>query len=116
MSLIDDPKTRHRRDDHETSMEAAQAVGLTGANLKTQLLHAWGMAGALGLTDEEASRSVYVQEGSCWWKRAGELRAVGAIRWHPEGETRRGASGMRRKVSVVTESGKRELRSYGVVI
>jgi hypothetical protein len=112
MTAVQEPKNRHRKGDHETSKAAAVAVAWGALTQQTKLLYVWGQSPE-GLTDEEAAAAAEISPFSNFWKRAGELRERGLIRWHPKGETRKGESGMARKVSVITELGRRELGLKG---
>ena len=91
--------TRVRKDDHQTSIEGAEAVESRAANQQAKLLQAFTRAGENGLTDEEAAAAAGLLD-SCYWKRCGELRRAGRITFN--GQTRRGSAGVRRKVSIFT--------------
>lgn len=113
MSMDVDQRIRHHKDDHASSVDGARAASGKAPTQQLKLLRAWSERTGFGLTDEEAATYAGI-EGGCPWKRCGELRAQGLIRWHPEGERREGSSGVLRKVSVITEMGRRELRAHGV--
>lgn len=82
-SLFDQPETdtapgRARRDDHASSKAGAASVAMRAGTQKHRLLTAYAAAGHEGLTDDAAAIAVGLDR-SCFWKRCGELRDVGAI-------------------------------------
>ena len=89
---------RARRSDPETSKAAARAIPCqTPSHLA--LLAEYRIAGADGLTDEEAATAAQLDPMSCWWKRCSELRKAGLI--IETDRTRVGSRGARRLVCVV---------------
>jgi hypothetical protein len=92
---------RTRTGDYETSNEGAIKVATRAGAQKLLLLTFFCQFG--DCTDEEAAAGVGLLN-SCYWKRCGELRAAGLIEF--TGETRIGAAGVRRRVSVITERGR----------
>lgn len=100
---------RTRNNDYATSVEGAAHVAGRAPNQRMRLLAEYARDeeyGGNGLTDEQAAEYAALL-GSCFWKRAGELRASGAIEF--TGETRVGASGVRRNISRITEPGRSAL-------
>jgi len=95
VKVVEDPPMT-RLNDHETSIEGAAKASETKETLQAKLLRAWYGSGERGFTDEEAAEAAGVE--GCWWKRAGELRAQGKIKF--TGEKRKGRSGVHRKISV----------------
>lgn len=96
---VDPPMTRNP--DYDTSHEGAAKAELTKENIQQKLLVVWYGAGPKGFTDEEAAEAAGLTD-TCFWKRAGELRAQGKIKFTDE--KRRGRKGVARKVSAfVTE-------------
>lgn len=95
-----------RRDDWETSKAAERMIA---AKRPTQVLRMLRAYQFLERTDEEAAdRSELLR--SCYWKRAGELRALGLI--EATGETRKGSAGTARIVCRITDEGKRVLDEH----
>ena len=101
MALDSQGGPRTRSNDYSTSIEGARAVSMRAGSQKARLLAAFDMYEASGLTDEEAA----VQSGvtGCFWKRCGELRALGMIEFN--GQKRIGEAGVQRLVSVITPYG-----------
>jgi hypothetical protein len=118
---------RHRAGGPETSALADRAVSRTAPNQRLALLQAWGTDaayGGFGVTDEKAAEGAALLHPtlfgprSCPWKRAGELRAEGYLRWLLDDEgkpvTRKGSGGVAQQVSVITEFGEALLRRKGL--
>lgn len=103
--MTEPPRTR--TGDYETSNEGAVKVATRAGAQKLELLKSFNEF-PKGLTDEEAA-IVALLRHTCYWKRAGELRAAGLIEY--TGETRVGAAGVRRRVSVITERGRSAVHS-----
>lgn len=108
-TLCGEPRTIPARStDPVTSHKATEEIKVRAGTQRARLLEAFGWAAAesfLGLTDEEAAiwaDGVSVQ--SEYAKRCSELREAGFI--EPTGKTRRGASGMERIVSRITDKGR----------
>ena len=77
---------RSRKNDRPTSIAAGESIdGLPP--IVYHLLAAYKAAGVAGLIDEEAALASESDMRSCWWKRCGELRALGLI--VETGETRK---------------------------
>lgn len=93
---------RTRRNDYDSSIEGAEAVTRRAPNQRQRLLLVFYRAGDMGLTDEEAAALAGL-DGSCYWKRCGELRTVGLIAF--TGQKRVGRAGVSRNISVITEEG-----------
>lgn len=94
-TLWDNMPPRARADGPATSAAAAASLPrMTDSHVL--LLHAYWGAGPAGLTDEQAADRAGVPVRSCWWKRCGELRALGVI--VETGETRAGGAGRQRIV------------------
>lgn len=100
-----------RRTDPGTSHAAGAAVTVRAGSQRHRLLEAFALELAEdmgGLTDENA---MHLAEGvtvtSEYAKRCSELREAGFL--EPTGETRKGASGMDRIVSRITDAGRRAL-------
>lgn len=101
---------RHRTPDHATSVEGAASVAKRAPTQKLRLLAAYDFAGERGFTDEQAAHYAGLL-GSCFWKRAGELRADGHIA-QPEGEpVRKGTSNVSRIICCITQDGVDHLHS-----
>lgn len=96
--------TRVRTGDHETAFEGAADVTARAPTQRKQLLGAFFVANAYGLTDEQAANWASLRN-SCFWKRCGELRRDGLIEFN--GEARPGGAGTNRKVSVITDKGRK---------
>lgn len=92
-----------RTGDYATSVEGAVNVAKRAPNQRTRLLWAYFYADEVGLTDEQAAIDCGLLD-SCYWKRCGELRADGFIEF--TGDTRVGAAGTSRNVSVITTRGR----------
>jgi hypothetical protein len=95
--------SRHRADDHSTSVAGAVDVSKRAPKQQIRLLHSFYLAGFVGLTDEQAARMADLEE-SCYWKRCGELRADRLIEF--TGETRKGRAGVERNISRITIPGR----------
>ena len=101
-----------RTPDYATSIEGSVAVAKRAPTQKMKLLRAYAYAGERGFTDEQAAHYAGLL-GSCFWKRAGELRADGYIA-QPEGDpVRRGTAGVSRIICVITQDGLDRLHSLG---
>jgi hypothetical protein len=99
----DHVRGRTRRDDYATSKAGARAVSFRAGSQKARLLSAFAEAGPAGLSDDEAARRAGLPATSCYWKRCGELRALGLILF--TGDERIGSAGVERMVSIITEAG-----------
>ena len=93
---------RSRRGDRATSIAGARAVAYRAGSQKALLLSAYAIAGARGLTDEEAAAAAGLSIRSCYWKRCGELRQDGYI---AEAGKRPGEAGVDRIVCAITSTG-----------
>lgn len=98
-----------RRSDPGTSHNAATAIKVKAGTQRAKLLLAFRDAPTTrlqgDLTDEEAMEDAEgVSPVSEYAKRCSELRDAGLI--EPTGETRKGASGVDRIVSVITDAGR----------
>lgn len=104
---------RARRDDHSTSRAGAADVARRAGGQKRLLLEAFAAAGTFGLNDEQAAERAGLPMRSCWWKRCGELRALGLVRYAHDTDgadiTSIASSGVPRKVSVITPLGRATL-------
>lgn len=100
---VDAASGRTRRNDYATSQAGARSVSFRAGSQKARLLAAFVEAGPSGLSDDEAARRAGLTPTSCYWKRCGELRAVGLIRF--SGEERQGSAGVERMVSTITAAG-----------
>jgi len=105
---VDHARGRTRRDDYATSKAGARSVAFRAGSQKARLLVAFADAGASGLSDDEAARRAGLAPTSCYWKRCGELRALGLIRF--TGDERQGSAGVDRLVSIITEAGETVVR------
>jgi hypothetical protein len=94
-----------------TEKLAAQDVAPRRLSQRDRLLKTYEDA-YLGLTDDEAATKARLL-GSCYWKRCGELRALGYISTDQEDEptTRRGMAGSKRIVCWITDEGEQHLKS-----
>jgi hypothetical protein len=101
-------KGRTRRDDYATSKAGARSVSFRAGTQKARLLAAFADAGPVGLSDDEAAQRAGLAPTTCYWKRCGELREVGLIRF--TGEERPGSAGVDRMVSVITDAGETAVR------
>lgn len=81
---------RHRNPDWVTSVKGAESVAYRAGSQKALLLAAYKDAYPLGLTDDEACVAAGLPLTSCYWKRAGELRADDAIVVGPSRQSRQG--------------------------
>jgi hypothetical protein len=104
---VDEVKGRTRRGDYATSKAGARAVSFRAGTQKALLLRAFADAGPSGLSDDEAAQNAGLSPTSCYWKRCGELRAVGLIQF--TGEERQGSAGVDRMVSTITAAGETAL-------
>jgi hypothetical protein len=86
-----------RTPDYDTSHEGAAKASQSKETVQRKLRAAFYGAGPKGFTDEEAAEAAGLED-TCYWKRCGELRTVGAIQYN--GEKRKGRKGVDRKVSV----------------
>lgn len=103
------PAVRH--DSRQGSLNGAAAASFKATSQKAHLLRTWA-ANPQGLTDEEAAmRTSEVNPRSCYWKRSGELRELGLIRF--TGATRPGTMGVEREVSVITDEGRAMVARLG---
>lgn len=101
---------RVRTPDYATSIEGATAVAKRAPSQKLRMLAAYDFAGERGFTDEQAAHYAGLL-GSCFWKRAGELRGMGYIA-QPDGEpVRKGTAGVSRIICVITQDGADHLHS-----
>ncbi len=98
-----------RNSDPETSHEGHAHVKITDGSQQERLLMAFAWAGQDGFTDEEACAAGDGVSLRGYWKRCSDLRNGGFIEWllDEEGrpETRRGSSGLKNRVSRITERG-----------
>ena len=107
MNIPDDPRKRHRSNDHHTSVQGAYDVGFRAGTQKAKLLIAY--FDYPSLTADEAMRHAGVSARSCYWKRCSELREmgyieqviVGGVAWE-----RRGESGSMQIVCAITNEGR----------
>lgn len=106
---------RVRHDDHSTSNAGAAEVAKRAGGQKRLLLQAFADAGVFGLNDEQAAERAGLPMRSCWWKRCGELRALGLVRYahdeHGAEITSIASSGVPRKISVITPLGRSTLNA-----
>lgn len=95
-----------RPTDPATSKQAAESRDnrLRWGSQRHKLLVEFYVAGAAGLTDEEAGKaSGLYQSRACFWKRCGELRDLGFIA--DTGVTRKSSCNHDVGVCVITQSG-----------
>jgi hypothetical protein len=94
-----------RATDPVTSHKATKSLGVRAGTQRHHLLRGFRMLGEDGGTDEQAMATVpaSVNPMSEYAKRCSELREAGQI--EPTGQVRKGASGMERIVSRITERG-----------
>lgn len=106
------PVAPARHTDHSTSQQAAKAVAMRAGSQQHMLLRAYGMAGGVGLTDEEAASVTRLDQrpSCCWWKRCSELRQAGYI--SDTGRTRTSVAGEQRMVCEITEAGRTALGGH----
>lgn len=112
-TLCGEPRTIPARNtDPGTSHAATEEIKVRAGTQRAKLLTVFrhgGFFGVDGLTDEQAMEgAVGVSPTSEYAKRCSELREAGFI--EPTGETRRGASGMERIVSRITDKGRAWVR------
>ncbi len=96
-----------RPTDPPTSQQAARSRKnrLRWGSQRHVLLYQFQLAGASGLTDEQAGKEAGLYEKrSCFWKRCGELRELGWIA--DNGTTRKSECGHDVMVSAITPSGR----------
>lgn len=105
---VDTASGRTRRNDYATSKAGARSVSFRAGSQKSRLLTAFVEAGPSGLSDDEAARRAGLTPTSCYWKRCGELRALGLIRF--TGDERVGLAGVERMVSTITADGETAAR------
>lgn len=108
---IDEPRTIPARStDPGTSHAATEEIKVRAGSQRHYLLQSFEAFATHGLTDEQAMASSYgrVSPNSEYSKRCSELREAGFI--EPTGETRKGASGMDRIVSRITDKGQEWVR------
>lgn len=104
----------HRTPNHLTSVAGAKDVKKRAPTQQMRLLRAYAYAGDRGFTDEQAAHYAGLL-GSVFWKRAGELRALGYIE-QPEGcPVRKGTSGVSRIICCITVKGRRHLAGQVVL-
>ena len=106
-----DDRTRHP--DYETSEKGADSVKYRAGSQKARLVGTYLIAGAQGLTDDEAAIfTENIDIRSCWWKRCSELRTDGVTEFN--GEKRRGPLfNEERMVSVLTDKGRKVAAALG---
>lgn len=112
-TLCGEPRTIPARStDPGTSHAATEEIKVRAGTQRARLLAEFATAhraGENGLTDEQAMEcAIGVSPLSEYAKRCSELREAGFI--EPTGETRRGASGMERIVSRITDKGRAWVR------
>ena len=91
--------TRARADGPETSMAGAQDVSSRAPTHRDALLEVFRQYPS-GITDEQAAAEADLLH-TCYWKRCGELRRLGLIKYTDE--RRRGSAGVARRVSKVVQ-------------
>ena len=101
-----------RPDGYETEYQASKDVAPKRTNQRDRLLKHYLVA-PHGLTDDEAAFAEGL-ENSCYWKRCGELRALGyictlSIAGHHL--TRTGHAGSARIVCFITQAGREHLEA-----
>lgn len=90
-----------RRFDYDSSVAGERKVEESSHTVRRKLRAAYQRAGTAGLTDEQAAFNAGVLD-TCYWKRCGELRHDGVIEW--SGHSRKGLSGVQRKISVIADT------------
>lgn len=84
---------RHRRNDHQTSIQGAKSVSYRAGSQKAKLVEAYRSVWPRSLTDEEAAMMAGLDQ-TCYWKRCGELREDQVI--INTNKTRKGSAGVDR--------------------
>lgn len=102
LDLFTDARTIARTTDPATSKAGARDVAIRAGSQKARLLRAYELAGAHGLTDEEAGYVAHMEQTG-YWKRCSELRAAGLI--VATGEQRRSRSGSMQAVHALSALG-----------
>jgi hypothetical protein len=108
MTIPDESRKRHRKQDHHTSEQGAYDVAFRAGTQKAKLLTAYFDHGHL--TADEAAKEAGVSMRSCYWKRCSELRDIGFIEPVMDGDTvieRPGDSGSLQMVCKITREGYR---------
>jgi len=103
MNIPDDPRKRHRKNDHRSSTEGAYDVAFRAGTQKAKLLISYFDHGHL--TADEAAKEAGVSMRSCYWKRCSELRDLGFIEPVMDGDyplNRPGDSGSLQMVCKIT--------------
>ena len=109
-----DARAHVRASGPDTSVEAAHAMRFRAGSEAAALLRGFMMAGADGLTDEQAGEGTGLLENNPRWdytKRCADLRGQDFIM--DTGARRRGRSGRRRMVCVITRAGLEALDNMG---
>lgn len=104
------PHVLARKSDPETSHAGARAVSPKTPSQKALLREQYAVAGAAGLTDEEAALMtgrLSISPGWGYWKRCSNLREDGHI--VPTGETRLNRSKSPAEVCRITDEGRAAL-------
>jgi hypothetical protein len=96
-----------RRDDYDTSIDGAASVKMRARSQRFKLLDVFASWHDAGCTDEEAASGAGLLR-SCYWKRCGELRALGLIEF--TGQRAKGDAGVNRLVSAITPKGREVVR------
>ena len=104
LDLFTDAHALARATDPGTSKAGARDVAIRAGSQKARLLRAYELAGAHGLTDEEAGY-VARMDHTGYLKRCSELRAAGLI--VPTGEQRLARSGSMQAVHALAEDARR---------
>lgn len=97
---------RYRNGDHAASEAGAADVSFRASSQKAKLLLVFRQTSEL--TDEEAAEAAGLNMRSCFWKRCGELRALGLIEF--TGGTKVGSAGSSAGLSELTAAGWRMCR------
>lgn len=95
-----------RREDPETSHQAARLLGGKAGTMRRRLLIAFGASG--GLTAEEAANLCGFTAADGAWKRVSDLKNAKLIA--PMGKTRPASSGREQQVLGITDLGWAALR------
>jgi hypothetical protein len=104
----EETRSRHRRDDYDSSKEGAKAVKRWAAGHKNRLLIQFDV-NPDGLNDEEAAEKAGLLD-ACYWKRCGELRKLGFIEYPEDEPMRKGRKRISRMISTITPSGHQAVR------
>lgn len=97
------------------AQQAAEVPVFRAGSQLHRLLVAYAATVKAGLTDEDAAAAAALL-GSCYWKRASELRRYGLIAPllnNGKPVTRKGSAGSRRRVCVITAAGRNYLSGLG---